>query len=318
MVGQIEQTDMSWAPSVSILICTYNRAELLRQTLLALEDVHEIEQAEVLVVDNNSQDHTEAVVQVCCQQLAHKVRLKYLFEERQGLSAARNTGMLRSRAPIIAFLDDDAVPEHGWLRTLMQSFKDFPDAGAVGGVIHPAFENGRPDWLIRQLEYPYAIINLGDQVQRYPRGLAPFGANMAVRRGAIGNLEFPENLGRKGATLLSGEETYFFGHLRKKGWSLYYHPEMAVRHHIAAERLNIAWIRKRYYYQGVSIAMEGTSLLSRLRIVSSALLRTVYASVQWLLARGAGHRLHARCRLDSVRGTMTTLYQRRSAATGYE
>jgi glucosyl-dolichyl phosphate glucuronosyltransferase len=308
--GMIEMTASGATQTVSILICTYSRAELLRKTLLSLAEVNEIEQAEVIVVDNNSKDHTKQVVADCIEQLRHKVKIVYIFEEKQGLSVARNTGMDHARAPIVAFLDDDAVPVREWLQVMRQAFQEHPEAGAVGGIIHPDFEGPRPDWLIQGLEFPYAIVNLGENVHDYPRKQYPFGANMAVRRGAIGSLQFPENLGRKGNSLLSGEETYFFARLRKQGWTLLYYPAMAVAHHIASERLNKEWIRKRYYYQGVSMAMEGTNAPSRIRIVSVALLRGGYAATQFLLARSAGNRLLAQCRLDSVRGTFATLYRK--------
>src|SRR5690606_11769314 len=99
-----------------------------------------------------------------------------------------------------------AVPMMKWLTSMRRGFEQYPRAAGIGGIVHAEFETARPEWLIKELEYPYTIVNLGDEPRRYPRKLVPFGANMAVRREAMGELRFPEELGRKGASLLSGEE----------------------------------------------------------------------------------------------------------------
>ena len=289
-------------PAVSIIICTYMRASLLQRTLLSLENVLDIEQAEVIVVDNHSLDDTAIVTQTCMEQLKHKVHIRYLFEPKQGLSVARNKGIERSKAPIVAFLDDDAIPCMNWISTIRQAFAANNKIGAIGGIIQPEFEHERPDWLFKQLEHPYTIVHLGEQERSYPRRLAPFGANMAIRRDAIGKLRFPEALGRKGASLLSGEETWFFNRLRKDGWQLRYIPGMTVRHFISAERLQPEWIRKRYYYQGVSLAKEGKGVLSMIRIVTKLGMRKVYNSIYMRFAKTPGERMLSVCRNESLRG----------------
>lgn len=295
-------------PDVSIIICTYGRAALLERTLLSLARVSGIGQAEVLVVDNGSPDDTASVAKRCAEALAGQVPIRCIHEPRQGLSIARNTGIAHARAPILAFLDDDAVPVSGWLSALRQSVRAHPRAGAFGGPVQPEFETERPEWLVGRLELPYTIVDLGDHERRYPRNLYPFGANMAVRREALGDgLRFPESLGRKGAALYSGEEGWLFSRLRKNGWPLMYVPGMRVSHFIPAERLTPEWIRKRYYYQGVSFAKSHTGLTGMIRIVTTLALRRLYIAIQWRLADTPGKRLWAECRRESVRGAMRLL-----------
>lgn len=294
-------------PAVTIIICTYMRAALLERTLLSLTDVRGIGQAETIVVDNGSPDETEAVVERCARLLQDTVSIRYVYEPDQGLSIARNTGLAHARAPIVAFLDDDAVPLPGWLMALRRAFSEHPEAGAVGGPIMPEFETERPDWLVGRMELPYTIVDLGRQKRRYPRQLHPFGANMAMRRDALGELRFPASLGRKGTSLYSGEESWLFDRMRKQGQLLIYVPGMRVRHFIPAERLTPEWIRRRYYYQGVSLAKTCTGATDRLRIVSILTLRRLYIGVQTLFAHTPGKRLWAECRRESVRGAMTLL-----------
>ena len=94
--------------NVSIVICTYNRAESLRETLGSLHaQKTDRVKAEILVVDNNSGDPTRQVVQDFSKMSRWPVI--YLFEGQQGLSYARNTGIRHAKGPVMAFLDDDVV-----------------------------------------------------------------------------------------------------------------------------------------------------------------------------------------------------------------
>src|SRR5215831_20801234 len=101
------------SPDLSVVICTYNRHELLRLALAALLRQSPANlTCEVLVVDNNSTPETRAVVDVMARSDS---RLRYILETRQGNAYARNTGVAHARAPIVAFLDDDVTAGDNWL-----------------------------------------------------------------------------------------------------------------------------------------------------------------------------------------------------------
>src|SRR5262245_60987260 len=92
---------------ITITIQTYNRADEVRRTLWSLSkiDTRGVPPYEVLVVDNNSDDHTPSVVREFSS--AFGSRLRYVSESRQGLSHARNRAITEARYEIVAFLDDD-------------------------------------------------------------------------------------------------------------------------------------------------------------------------------------------------------------------
>lgn len=301
-------------PQVSIVICTYSRAHMIGQTLLSLKHLTGIDQAEVILIDNNSPDNTAEVVSSTIQQLKGLVNIKYVFEPRQGLSVARNTGVEVSNGTIIAFLDDDATPAVGWLTSIQEAFDHYPEAAAIGGIIEPEFETSRPKWLVKELEMPYGIVDLGKHIKLYPRRSHPFGGNCAIRKEILNELHFPEWLGRNGGqSLLSGEETWLFGQMRKQGKKLYYIPNMKIKHFTPANRLNPEWIKKRYYYQGVSNALEGKGLPSVIRLLISLALRRAYIAVSSLSVKANSKRLVRDCRLESIRGSMETLRSRSRA-----
>src|SRR5215472_12967431 len=105
-------------PSVTVVVCTYNRC---RDLAVALESIAASEMPssvwwEVLVVDNNSTDETRDVVHAFCERNAD--RFRYIFEPKQGLSHARNAGIANSYGEVLAFTDDDVTVSPAWLRHL--------------------------------------------------------------------------------------------------------------------------------------------------------------------------------------------------------
>ncbi len=118
--------------TISVVIVTRNRSELLRRTLYSL-----IEQKrrpdQVVVVDNASSDDT---VQVA-RSFARKLNLVVVTEEQIGIPIARNTGIAHSSGEIVAFLDDDCVADRQWLSELEIPFVKDPFVGAVGGSVLP-------------------------------------------------------------------------------------------------------------------------------------------------------------------------------------
>ncbi|MNI07859.1 putative glycosyltransferase EpsH [compost metagenome] len=297
-------------PKVSILICTYNRAELLQITLDSLPGLQGIEQAEVIVVDNNSTDHSRSVTAAYKQRNLGKIEVRYCFEPRQGLSVARNTGIQAARGDIIAFLDDDAIPSPEWMNTIITTFDSQREVIAMGGKIRPNFETARPDWLIESLELPYTIVDLGQKVREYPAHMHPYGANMAIRRSFFHHHMFPDHLGRKGELLLSGEETWIFDKMKSEGKMIVYHPDMSVLHYIPASRLTQDWIQQRYYYQGISNGFMRKGLSSKILLLGTLAAKFAYVMVDSIFARSEGRKLLMKCRMESIRGTMDMIRKR--------
>src|SRR5438477_9356221 len=124
------------AMELTVVVCTYNRASLLRHTLAALAAQQSSSSIhwDLVVVDNNSTDRTRAIVEeFAC---TAPVPTRYLFEPRQGLSTARNAGIAACRGDIVAFTDDDVTPEPDWVFRMASSVRG-PPAHGVGGRTPP-------------------------------------------------------------------------------------------------------------------------------------------------------------------------------------
>ncbi|WP_138494608.1 glycosyltransferase [Paenibacillus pinistramenti] len=297
-------------PSLSIVICTYNRAVLLRKTLESLKQLSGLEHAEVIVVDNRSTDNTAEMVEEFISQGGLQAPCRYVFEQTQGLSAARNAGIAASKGEIVAFLDDDAIPAPDWIEVIGSTFSSRPEAAAMGGKIHPLFESERPGWLSGPFELPYTIVDLGDSIKEYPPSLHPYGANMAMRKSVFDQAMFPLELGRRGQLLLSGEETWVFDQIRRSGGKIIYHPRMEVEHFVPSSRLNKEWIMKRYYFQGISNGMKREGLWPTFLLLGKTAAKVLYVSVSRLTARDETGRLLNECRMESIRGTLHTVLGR--------
>ena len=255
---------------ICIIICTYNRAPVLRDTLESALAMHYPEgvQSEVLIVDNNSDDDTPAVSREFCTRVPGLFR--YLREPRQGLSIARNSGIRASRAEFIAFADDDVYFDKGWLPEVLKAFCE-TGAMCIGGRSIPHFDGGEPGWISPELLPIYGSTNSGDRVKRMIYPEFPYGLNMAFRRtvfDAVG--PFNETLGRMRNSLMSSEEMELFHRIDRRQLPVFYTPHALIHHRIAASRARKGWVLRRFYYQGISdaafrqiVAPEGAFRLLR-------------------------------------------------------
>ena len=240
---------------ISAVICTHNRARYLPKAILSLANQDLPKEAyEILIVDNHSTDETPKIV----EGFAGIGNIRYIHEPVIGLSHARNTGRQKAKAPLVAYLDDDAVASPGWLGKICQVFETTdPKPGCVGGKVMPIWEAPRPAWLgddllcsLTVLDWsgsPHAIDNLNSE------WLA--GANIAFPKDLLERIGgFTPHLDRAGPRLLSSGDVFLEKQIQKAGYPCFYDPEVAVLHHIPASRLTQSWFVRRHYFQGVSDA----------------------------------------------------------------
>ena len=252
----VEMTDDT-ALTASVIICTYNRADLLGDSILAMTRQNfPAERFEIIVVDNNSADETEQIV----RDLAafSPVRVKYIFEGQQGLSYARNTGIRNATGQILAFIDDDIDASDSWLRSIVCAFKE-PDVYAVGGPIRPLWLVPRPGWLSDRWLGHFTVSEFSHAKEsgEYSNPNYPWGANMAFRKTLFdgGSTMFPTDLGRVGKCLLSNEEIYLFRSIEAAGQKIRFAPDAVIHHKIPPERMRRLWLYHRTYWQGRSNAV---------------------------------------------------------------
>jgi glycosyltransferase involved in cell wall biosynthesis len=233
---------------VSVVICAYTmrRYEDLRA---AVASAHAQVPAplEVLVISDGNDE------------LLERARVEFVGARvlpnglTPGLSGARNTAIAEARGEVVAFLDDDAEAQPGWLAGLVAPYADQAVLG-VGGYIEPNWDAGRPRWFPPEFDWIVGCSYVGQ-----PEALAPvrnlIGANMSARRDVLGALDgFTTSLGRVGAGTTGNEETDLCIRALQRWpgrrWML--SPSARVRHRVPADRGQWNYFVRRCWGEGQS------------------------------------------------------------------
>lgn len=270
------------APLFSVVICTYNRAELLEGALASLA-AQELDprRFEVLVIDNASTDGTRAVAESYSARYPH---IRYVHEPRQGASTARNRGYQEAHGRIIAFSDDDNQLPPAWL-IVAAEVAERTGAGIFGGPSRARFLQPPPPWF----RETYAVFS-----PDWPAGaLGPdqflAGNNLFMRRDILERLGgFDPQRGPQGDRMAYGEETELLIRARRvlPAELIYYEPRLYVYHLVRPVKTSLRWKARQQFRSGRAgrQIFEPRRRLSRPALVGRGLLRIGALAAELLYA----------------------------------
>lgn len=230
---------MSDRLKISVVICTYNRASYIRDAMNSLYEQTLSRQAfEVIVVNNNSTDNTEAICTAFIQEHAD-ASFTYLNESKQGASHARNTGAAIARSPLLCFMDDDAIADTDYLERIVDFFDNHPDAGGLGGRIIPKYIPSEPVWMSHFVSSLVGHFHYSESVSVFAPNKYPLESNMIIRKTDFDaihgfNTALP---GVMGTLRIGGEGKDFFFRLKALGRTIYYDPAIRVQHVVETSKL---------------------------------------------------------------------------------
>ncbi|WP_018983110.1 glycosyltransferase [Salinimonas chungwhensis] len=207
---------------ISVVICTYNRAEALKLCLESFTHIDFAKPWELIVVDNNSSDATQKVI----EKIQHSTDLpvRTVLEQKQGLGYARNRGLAESQYPIVAYTDDDCYPQADYLTQISKNFSEH-DISFVGGRVL-LFD---PTDL--ELTVQFSTETVFFEPTTYMRAGVIHGANFAFKRDLLIEANgFDPNLGA-GSPFKAGEDTDLLAECQRLGARGKYAPEIVVSHH---------------------------------------------------------------------------------------
>lgn len=237
---------------LTVLMPTFNRAEVLRTTLEAMTRVRRGQlSVDFVVVDNASTDTTPAVL----RELAARLPLRVLREPKPGKCNALNRAL--AEAPlgdIVVFTDDDVTPDASWLEAIVATCQRWPQHSVFGGRIDAGWPNGVPvpfwasDRHIQALAF--SAHHVSDREGPYPASGEPFGPNFWVRRAALAGVRFRSDLGPHPTRRTLGDESEFLRQLRRRGFAPIYSPSARVVHRIEPERTTERALYRRAYQSG--------------------------------------------------------------------
>jgi glucosyl-dolichyl phosphate glucuronosyltransferase len=230
---------------VTVAICTWNRADLLEQTLARMHELRVSKETswELLIVNNCCTDDTDTVI----ARHADKLPIRRLHEPRQGHSHARNCAVAAARGDLLIWTDDDVLVDPNWLEAYARAARNWPTAAIFGGVIDPWFSRKPPGWILRHLpliDNIFAVRQLGTEDRALGPWELPYGANLAFRTSVLREFPFNTTMGHTGGNLFGGEETELVNRMREAGHRGVWVGTARVRHYIPPERLTEHYVFK--------------------------------------------------------------------------
>ncbi|MGH7846172.1 MAG: glycosyltransferase family 2 protein, partial [Candidatus Binatia bacterium] len=281
---------------LSVIICTWNNCRQLATTLSAVLKcrIPENLQWEVVVVNNNSRDNTEEVVQA----FRGSLPVVYVYESQQGLSRARNAGLKRAAGRLIVFTDDDVKPCVEWVASYWSAFEEKPTGFYFGGPIVSVFEGERPDeGLLRLAPHSVKGLDWGRTPKILQSGECFLGANWACPTDALkeaGGFDVQFGLDPSSPKLKVGEETDLMGRLIRRGLSPWYIPSAWLFHSVPATKCTIKHIAERAEAQAASLVLSQQPEIEQVPMVAGVprwmYRRALTLWLYWLKARARGNR----------------------------
>jgi len=229
----------------SIIICTQSRSALLKSCLDSFISQNQVfENIEYIVVDNQSKDDTKELTISFQNNLKN---LHYVFEEKIGLSHARNKGVEVSTYNWVCFMDDDALAHADFNQVMMETInKNIFDG--FGGMFYPWYRTPKPKWLSPIFgQMPLLRNDIGPlpSNQHVAGGICAFKKERLIKAGA-----FPPDIGMRGNVVGYGEENYLQDKMRENGDIIGFVPNWKMDHLVAEYKYTLKWQLKRFIGKG--------------------------------------------------------------------
>ncbi|HMH22007.1 MAG TPA: glycosyltransferase [Puia sp.] len=230
---------------VTVIICCYNSAARIKDTLsaLAIQRFHSDVAWEIVLVDNASGDHTAAQSRRIWDSFDTGIRLRIVHESLPGQMNARRKGIAEARYSILLFCDDDNWLSPEYVQGVVDVLTADPDIAACGGRGIPVFETAKPAWFD---EFAEAFATGSQELNRENgRIISLYGAGLAIRKHALDEVLRSGTMltgGRTGKSLGSADDIELTYSLVLKGYRLVYVPGLTFRHYLPKERLTRAYL----------------------------------------------------------------------------
>jgi glycosyltransferase involved in cell wall biosynthesis len=223
---------------ISLLICTFNRADTLNYCLNSLtKQTIPPSLFEVIIINNNSSDDT---AKIAASFVKEHNNFQLVFEPKKGLSHARNRGINESKSDWIAFIDDDAKAHPNFVEVALDTIQNY-DFDCFGGFYNAWFRHGPPpSWLPK--DFGTNRTWLPDKLGELPPDKEFSGGVCAYRKQVVIEAGlFPTFLGMQGDKIGYGEENYIQRRIRELGYKVGFNPNLQIDHEVRKEKLTVRW-----------------------------------------------------------------------------
>jgi GT2 family glycosyltransferase len=265
-------------PSLSVLICTRNRAQKAQRAAASVL-ANSFADIELIVVDQSTDNATREAVTAIADQ-----RVRYIHTDTVGVAISRNIAIREAAADIVVFTDDDCVCDRDWLQAIVAEFAADPQALGVYGRVVPYGKTGSAteDCISEEgdMVCPAVIQSTTRAVvdrPAIPHLVLGGGNNMSFRKEAFRRVGlFNEMLG-PGSRIGTGEDTEFSYRLLFHRCRLIYSPQPVVEHD--------NWMERAQFVHHMQVAMRvQAAVFSAYALRLDALSVTHLLRTMWYLA----------------------------------
>ena len=261
-------------PTLTVLIATHNRADLLERTLRHLNDARRPSgwKVDILVAANACTDRSHALLDRYVADAEHlsggesRLPLRWVAEPRAGKSHALNRAIPLLLADLTAFVDDDHRVDPGYFESACRAATEYPDADIFCGRILPDWDGSEPAWVHDEGPYriyplPVPRYDLGDRPIRSLEGKTPGGGNLVLRTSLFGRVGgFSTRYGPVGRGLGGAEDHEWVLRAVAAGAIVQYVPEIVQFHYVDQTRLRVRYlVRKAYERSASAVRLMGTA-----------------------------------------------------------
>jgi len=308
--------------SLTVLISTHDRAELLERTIRYLNEAARPTgwNVDILVVANACSDRTHAFLSNYVGQggadasgeRKSSLDLRWVAEPAIGKSHAQNRAFRILASEWVAFVDDDHRVDPSYLVAVCEAVTRYPDADIFCGRILPDWDGTEPAWVhdtgaYRIYPLPVPRYDLGDEPLPSPeeRGI-PGGGNLVVRRELFERVgEFATDFGPRGHNLAGGEDQEWVRRAITAGARLQYVPRIVQHHYVDHERLRFSYLLRKAYERSASVARmnsEATTVPLPRYLFSKAARHTLLAATALSTPRRRFHLVRTAASLGEIKG----------------
>ena len=231
---------------ISVVVCTYNRADLLKTCLESLvAQTADKSHYEVIVVNNNS---TDATIEAAAKFVKSQPNFRMVTETKQGLSHARNRGWQESTGEYVAYIDDDAYANEDWIKRAINIISEYKFA-VFGGIYLPWYKFGKPHWYLDEYASNKDRYSIKFGILSENEFLC--GSNMFFARIILETYGgFPTDLGMIAEDIGYGEETYLQTIIKQNNVEIGFDEEFIVYHLVPVYKQNLLWLLKKSFMLG--------------------------------------------------------------------
>ena len=281
-------------PSISVIICTYNRDKFIGEALNCLaKQTLPAGNFEIIVVDNRSTDNTASIAKKFIADHP-ELQARYVMEPNKGLSFARNRGIQEARASIVTYIDDDAEVTPHFLESIVSFLQANSSVVGVGGKVIPKYsESGEPKWISKYLNGFVGRMDFGDRPKQFDSKMKyPTGCNMTYTKEILQKAG-----GFNNELTFRSDDKYIFHQVTRFSDKIYYVPSAMLYHNIDNDRLSFPNFKKLFLKSGNEEKIRVRSEMGTAGIVKKffeLIFKTTAATVIYILYIIKGQELKGR------------------------